>query len=135
VTALHEYETWLEIACPIDGARVIVCGLFSRVRVAIPFAERESVTFWPAHGQSHRFQLRNSGREELVHYVTTEVEDISRNFYAQAEGATCLFCLHFRTVEASSIGAARSVVAFLVNEHSFELDPLGQNHLGHGAEV
>jgi hypothetical protein len=72
------------------------------------------------------------GRDQQVHYAPTEVDSISRNFHANQQGVRCSFCLHFQPLRAKSEQDALLLVAFLVAQHSFELDPYGSNRLNYG---
>ena len=122
---MQEYETWMDIECPIGGERNIACSLFARLTVENPFVADENVTFWPAHGQATYFYVLNSVAEQKVHYVSADVESIDRHFHPTPDGLKSSFSLRFSTLRAKTEQDALAAVALLIDQHGFELDPYG----------
>jgi hypothetical protein len=122
---MQEYESWLDIECPIAGERAVACSLFARLTVEHSFVEKESVTFWPKDGQATYFRVLNAVAEQQVHYVSVQVDAIDRHFRPAADGSRASFYLRFSTLRAKTEQDALAAVRLLVHQHGFELDPYG----------
>jgi hypothetical protein len=90
----------------------------------------ERVTFWSSQGSPTSFDLVTVSGSQSHHYVGIEIDDIAHHFHPSAEGVVASACLRCAPVVAASLADARRVLAFLVEQHGFELDPYGAKALG-----
>ena|SRR6218665_2590110 len=127
---MSHYDVWIDLECAINGARQVVCTVFAKREFPIRPTVGERVTFWSAQGAPTTFDVVTVSGPRSHHYVDVEIDDIAHHFHPSAEGILASVCVRCTPVVAVTNEDARRIVAFMVEQHGFELDPYGPNALG-----
>jgi hypothetical protein len=128
--SMIECELWVDIECKTeDGQREVVCTVFARQSLPVRPLIGEALSFHPAKGSKHSFNVAMSWGSMPASGASVEIQEIShyRGPLIEAEGfKTSLRC---SPVAVPSIEDAKSLVAYLSSQHGFEIDPYGVNRL------
>jgi len=126
---MHHYDVWIDLECGTAGAREVVGTVFGKQEFPVRPMVGERVTFWSAQGSPASFDLVTVSGSRPHHYVGVEIDDIAHHFHPGAEDGAASVCLRCAPIIAATLADARRVVAFLVEQHGFELDPYGPDAL------
>jgi hypothetical protein len=127
-----ECEVWIDIECPIGEQREVACTVFSRQLFPVRPLVGEHLSFQPTKDPKHAFGLAMAWGPMHANHASSEIEEISHYRGPKSERLEFRTSLRCSRIAVHSVQDARSLVAFLVSEHGFEIDPYGSNKLSEG---
>jgi hypothetical protein len=123
---MFECEIWLDIEHKEEGPATVACTLFARHSFPVRPCVGEGLSFHPGRDAKHNFHLVQSWGPMPASQVSVEVEEVG---HYRAPGTSFSTSLRCSPVQVPSIQDANTVVAFLCEQHGFEVDPYGVNKL------
>jgi hypothetical protein len=131
-----ECEIWVDIECKVEtGARDVLCTVFARHSFPIRPLMGETLSYHPARESKHSFSLAMAWGPMPANGASVEIQEISHYRGPIAEASGFKTSLRCSPIAVASIDDARSLVAFLIAEHGFEVDPYGVNRLHGGTSA
>lgn len=127
---MTQYEVWIDVECGAESTREIVCTLFARREFVERPLRGESITFWSDSEALASFNIVTPVGTQTLHYVPTEIDDLAHHFRPDGQPHVSRVCLRCVPVQVASIADANKLVAFMRQQHGFEVDPYGVNKLG-----
>lgn len=124
-----ECEVWIDVECQVGEQREVACTVFSRQSFSVRPLVGERLSFHPPKDTKHTFNLAMAWGPMRANHASSEVEEISHYRGPKSESQEFTVSLRCSRIAVHSAEDARSLVAYLIAEHGFELDPYGQNKL------
>jgi hypothetical protein len=123
---MSEFEVWVDVECTDGGSSEVVCSLFARQTLPLRPVAGERLSFHSARDSSSHFNLSMAWGPMPASHVSMEIEDVSHDRSPGTPFTTSLRCSR---LQVPSVEDARKAVAFLCEQHGFEVDPYGVNRL------
>ena len=128
-----ECEIWIDIECKTDEAQSeVVCTVFARHSFPTRPLTGENLSFHPAKGSNHSFNVEMSWGPMSANHASVEVQEVSHYRGPLIDTEAFKTSLRCSSIVVPSINDAKSLTAYLSSEHGFEIDPYGVNKLHEG---
>jgi len=131
--SMIECEIWIDVECKTDDAQSeVACTVFARHSFPTRPLIGERLSFHPAKGSKHSFNVAMSWGPMSVNHASVEVHEVSHYRGPLVETEAFKTSLRYSPIIVHSIDDAKSLAAYLSSEHGFEIDPYGVNKLHEG---